>query len=142
MKTNWTQIREVIAIIIDFCEMIELQYGVENFRAKKFKHKDNSIITGYEILQAAISYSDSLSATIIRARHELKDSKRYSSELEKILVNTVSMLNELLLISDTNTKAKGINPYNTESAKRIDELIQDFKSWFTDYIPELLDSKI
>ena len=136
MQTDWDKIREILNTVVDTCEQIEYLSADKAKGSQVLLDTTNGITVG-DLLISLRMYPENLSHSVISARHELKQSKSYTSDIAHTLINTAKLCTELLEVDDLDTS---ISLENKETS--ITKLLDTFTTWHKDYIPTLLTEKL
>jgi len=117
--------------VIDTCEHVESLSNDESKRSQILNTEKN--VTVSDLLSSLRTYPENLSYAVIQSRHELGQSKTYTSDIAHALINTTKLCSELLEFDNYDTTVQ-LN--NRETS--IDQLLEEFRLWHKDYVPLLL----
>lgn len=131
MPTHWNKIRELLNTVIDTCEHVENLSSDESKRSQILNSEKN--VTVSDLLSSLRTYPENLSYAVIQSRHELGQSKAYTSDIAHALINTVKLCSELLEFDSYNTP---VNLNNKDTS--IDQQLDEFRLWHKNYVPSLL----
>ncbi len=131
MPTNWNKIREIVNTVIDTCEQVEHLSEDENKRSKILN--TDKKITVSDLLTSLHTYPENLSYSIIRSRHDLQQSKAYTSDTAHALINTAKLCSELLEFDNYDSPVS-LDNRDTSVNNQIDA----FLAWHKEHVPALL----
>lgn len=134
MPTDWNKIREVVNTVIDSCERVE-HLNQEEKRSQVLNPDNN--ITVSDLLASFRTYPENLNHSIIRSRHELGQSKAYTSDIAHSLINTANLCAELLEFEDFDSSIV-LDGKETSVAKQLNK----FVTWHKEFVPSVIDKLI
>jgi len=131
MPTDWNKIRELLNTVIDTCEQVESLSSDESKRSQILNSEKN--VTVSDLLSSLRTYPENLSYAVIQSRHELGQSKTYTSDIAHALINTTKLCSELLEFDNYDTSVQ-LNNSDTS----VEQQLEEFRLWHKDYVPLLL----
>lgn len=135
MKTDWELVRKLVNGTIDACEAVDKQGVTEENRGDTFKMDDgNPSATMWDYLQSSYTYPENLTYAVVRARHQLKSDKPYTTESGKALMAVGRLAAELVGAEDTTTKVQGCDPHRPEIEESLEDMVNRLCGWYSGWM--------
>ncbi len=131
MPTDWKLIRQLLSSTLDACEGLDkLQIKGEETGATT-RVPSGQDVTVWEYLQSCWTYPENSTYALIRARHQLKENKPYTTEAARTLLNVARFCSELLDCKRLDEEVQGVNPHQDPSSKTtIRKMALELDRWY------------
>jgi hypothetical protein len=143
MATNWKLIRELTNAAIDACEKAESLKISDREQSASIRVGERDV-TAWDFLQSSWRYPENLRDCLVRARSKLGEDRKFVDELQRTLIAVGNVSSELIGLENTAECVKGVDPYNPNDSKSVEQLVQGLIEFYTKHmipsLPKALES--